>query len=301
MGGQAALRWDCDLDLSIIHATCVVASGGQSVEPRAESVFSEVVQSANQILEEEGITPSEFWEQFRAAALATGAQIESLDGLFALLGQSFTIGSLCQENLASILGNAKGDLISMRPPYSDQLHLRYGPLRARWDTCGVGLLRMISTRLWGTEQISESYWPDAISLVMVQPTRGGDGGIAAEAGRVWMEAVLTDVDPEIPEVLRLAWLVSSIPLQRSMDHGTLDASKRDVLNLALVPLILEVGREFDLIKTTDLPVEKTLGLWQPHPTHHAAALVEWWSEQGREELIGQSKAESLANRLSQIG
>ena len=301
MGGQAALRWDCDLDLSIIHAMCVVASGGQSVEPRAEGVFSEVVQSANQVLEEEGITSSEFWTQFRAAALTTGARIESLDGLFALLGQSFMIGSRCQEKLASILGNAKSELLSMRPPYGDQLHLRYGPLRARWDTCGVGLLRMISTRLWGAEQIPESYWPDAISLVMVQPTRGGDGGVAAKAGRVWMEAVLTDVDPEIPEVLRLAWFVSSIPLQRSMDHSTLDASNRVALNLALVPLTLEVGREFDLIKTTDLPIEKTLGLWQVHPTHHAAAVAEWWFDQGREELMGQSKAESLVNRLSQIG
>ena len=79
-------------------------------------------------------------------------------------------------------------------------------LREQWEARGPGLLRAVGLR---TE---ESLVADEAQVIVVQPALGGGGQAHLSANAVRIEAVLANPHAELPEVVRLAWLLAQLQL-----------------------------------------------------------------------------------------
>ncbi len=58
---------------------------------------------------------------------------------------------------------------------------------------------------------------------MLSPYCGGDGELDVNSNRLWMEAVLANPVPQLPEVLRLTWLVARLGMVSALSAGTEDS------------------------------------------------------------------------------
>src|SRR5690606_32210927 len=109
--------------------------------------------------------------------------------------------------------------------------------------------------------------------------------------KVWIEAVLANPLPEVPEVLRLAWLIARLGLAAQLlppspaeadEQPEQQARSFEVLSLALLPVTLQAAAELEL---GPAPAQA------PHLINTAAAawsgaidaavvetLQRWWSQ-----------------------
>jgi hypothetical protein len=112
---------------------------------------------------------------------------------------------------------------------------------------------------------------------MVQPMRGGDGGYDLERSKLWMEAVLADVDPEVPEILRMVWLITRMAIEAYVRDKSTDQSLATPWSLVSVPLVLSAGRELELIRAEELPICRAMELWRFGDVAAAETLSQWWN------------------------
>ncbi|MEM6799582.1 MAG: hypothetical protein AAF589_08710, partial [Planctomycetota bacterium] len=86
--------------------------------------------------------------------------------------------------------------------FLDEMRLRTGPLRGQWEARGPGLMRLIG-------QLAPPVAANETNRVsLVTPVVGGHGDVLE--GRVTIEAVLANPHAELPEALRLAWLLARV-------------------------------------------------------------------------------------------
>lgn len=189
-------------ELSFFQAMRVVATQTRVVDPKLEATLREAAQVINERLELAEVEVSPFWETLLGCpSQSDGDRVEQ--SLLAAGCPELGIDSLAP----GILGRLADARLAMRetfPKLADQLPLRARPLRELWEAGGPGILREMG-RLTTAKLV-----PTRATLQLVQPARGGDGGLLADGDAVWMEAVLTNPDPAIPETLRLAWLIARL-------------------------------------------------------------------------------------------
>ena len=94
------------------------------------------------------------------------------------------------------------------PELLDELTVRSGPLRNQWEARGPGVLAAMG-RL-----VEPDILVDRAEVVLVYPVLGGGGTAYARYNTVTIEAVLTDPVARLPEVVRLAWLLSQLSCDR---------------------------------------------------------------------------------------
>jgi len=172
------------------------------------------------------------------------------------------------------LADARQALRERFPKLKEQLPLRAGPLRELWDACGRGLLKSIG------RQTLDTLIPQRTTLHLLQPIRGGDGGLLEDLGSCWMEAVLTHPNPAIPETLRLAWLITCRGWAKE------DSQEAKVLAhataLALIPYVLRSGEELGLCNSSERTIAAAAQLW--HLEADAEVLVRWWEQMQQNQL-----------------
>ncbi len=155
------------------------------------------------------------------------------------------LGPTFIESIMSRLAVALAELFHAgdraQPKLADELKLRGGPLREQWETYGPGLLAGIARR------IEPELFVERANVLLVQPISGGGGTAYPQTNSVAFEAVLTNAQPQLPEVLRLAWLLAQLNLDLPRYSERLEASRRDrVLRLSILPVVLETAADLEL-------------------------------------------------------
>ena len=295
---RVAVRWSVDVELSFAQALYVVALGEQAVDPTVKTVLAQSVQTINDRLLTQSLDLASFWETLRSSAQCGSTVLASIPDSLDSAGCSELMIENAQRQVATLLADSRQDLEEALPQLAAQIELRYRPLRDRWETCGFGLLRTLAKGFWGGNYAAEPDATDPIPLVMIQPIRGGDGGVDAGAGRVWMEAMLTDVDPEVPEVLRLAFLAHLLLVMRALNFDHLSQEMRRAYRLAIMVQCLDVGGEFDLIRSGDLPISRAMDLWRIGDASEVDTVACWWKDTGRADDPWPIKVQRLSNELA---
>jgi hypothetical protein len=98
-----------------------------------------------------------------------------------------------------------------------------------------------------------------------------------------LEAVLTHVDPRLPETLRIAWLLSQLDLDRPVYSEGINAHRlRGVAGLAMLPVVLDAGRELELCHFSAELITRAIELWHADtlqvPVDTTSAIVATWWE-----------------------
>ncbi|MEM6470613.1 MAG: hypothetical protein AAF802_13735 [Planctomycetota bacterium] len=277
-------------ELSLIHAAFVVATGGLCSDERLESSLRGPTSEINTRLLSSMADTQLFWSHLFASVAAGQTPRDCCAAAFIAAGGSELQAEQSAAGLASLLDDCRITFNGRFPKLADQLKLRSGPLRDRWQTFGPGLLIQTAGRIWGSKP-PEEWWPEDVNCLLLQPLRGGDGGFDSGGQRVWMEAVLTDVDPQVSEVLRLAYWVTQVAVGRHLDStlGRVEdgshpedfgsgTHRRTTLpwRLGCVPLVLEAARELEVLSARELPIEAALRLWRLGDAKTAALVSDWW-------------------------
>lgn len=268
------LRWVAHVELSAAHAALVVATGARCIDSQTEQRLIAPVTEINNRLLSASLDIGVFWEQYLVELLRDTELQPACSIALMWSGCNEMQVEQTSKAICSRLSDARLGFLQRFPKLAEQLELRSKPLRERWETFGPGLLREIGRQVWG--QPPSDWWPSPVTALMVQPIRGGDGGYEIERNRLWMEAVLSDIDPAIPEVLRVAWLVTRMAIDSYIREKSADQSLTVPWSLVSVPLVLAAGQDLELIPAGELPVRQAMELWRFGDAATADALAQWW-------------------------
>lgn len=224
-----------------------------------------------------------------------------------ILGTS--LATECLQEIESALTGVEGAVAEALPRLEKELPLRAQPIQMQWEARGPGFIRGVE-RLLGAPSGAAGADSLKIDVALVYPICGGFGatyttGRASRAAQrvVYWEALLTDIEPRLPELLRLGWLVTQQLLAAQLadsDAATAgDPSK--AISLAAAAVALSAGEDVELARDDRATLELALKTWRPPQADgpRAAAIVsEWWSAARREAKPTATLLADLTRRLT---
>jgi hypothetical protein len=164
------------------------------------------------------------------------------------------------------------------PKYMEQLSLRMRPLQEQWLGFGNGMMAHLG-RVTEKQLLVEE-----CRVVGVQPVLGGYGKSHLDQNLVRIEAVLTNPMAELPEVVRLAWLISQLQMDLPRYQDALGAKlSRRLAPIAMLAPSLAAAEVLELGRCDEATTALAIEQWQiPLPndwdlhTQFAPALMDWW-------------------------
>ncbi len=196
-----------------------------------------------------------------------------------LTGPSGTTDAAISQ-LSAWLANLKWTVGQARPsggqPLADELLLRAGPLRDQWDARGPGMMRAIA-------QMTEPWFvAEQAQVMLVLPVMGGHGVAHLPVNAVTIEAMLTNADDALPEVVRLVWLIAQLQFDLPLIADLVPPGQRERLaRWAALPPALAAAQRVELIADTEASFARAALAWhlvetEPEAKKGAGTLATWW-------------------------
>lgn len=280
MASKVHIRWQSHPELSAAHAAYVVASQSGCTDSKAEQLLIDPVTNVNNRLLSSSMDVGEFWRTYLLQVLLGNEQEQACATALATAGCSeLQLDQTCKSILGQ-LKDARGLFMRRFPKLTEQLELRSRPLKDKWDTFGPGLLRDVGRQIWDQNPPSD-WWRSPVTGYLVQPMRGGDGGYDSSSGRFWIEAMLTDVDMQVPEVLRAAWLITRMSIESYTREKSGEVTLAMPWRLVAIPLVLTAAQNLEILRGPELPIARAMQLWEHSDSRLAETIGQWWSEHRR--------------------
>ena len=273
MSVEIRLNWSASVPVSCLYAAeCVVRS-----LPLADSAVGEALAKPaarlQEALLEEYVPLETFWSHVVPLAANFPGQLE-----LATIALTKTVGRPKAEVLA---GRFRGLLVDVRNAYTravpesgEALAARIEPLRQAWNDRGTGLLpRMVN---WTEPEIIV----EEATVCLVHPILAGGGTGYLPYNLAVIEAVAADPAPELPEVLRLAWMLSTLNLDlpRYSEHIQHQRVAL-VAALAMIPVAVTAAADIRVIAAAADAIGRAVQAWTKPPDkteEWTRALEQWW-------------------------
>lgn len=267
------LRWKASFSASCLHAAACMSEG----LPIADSTIAALLQPAADALSAELIAGGFVVESALPLLVGLSADYENNRQLIEMAANRTQGAGAMSESALSRLAGCVADLeatwLREQPSLVDELAIRGRPLREQWEACGPGLLRAAA------ESTVESIVAPSAEVVLISPFVGGHGRAHLMSNRVTFEAVLTNPLPELPETLRLGWLLSQLNLDLPMLSESVPHYRLPRLaSLATVPLVLAAGEKVDLARLDEATLHRACECWHLSPLtgETSKTLLDWW-------------------------
>jgi len=159
------------------------------------------------------------------------------------------------------------------PNVSEELALRERPLREQWEARGNGLLGEIA-RL-----TDEGLIPERCEVLLVLPAVGGYGEAHLAYNSLRIEAVLANPIAELPETVRLGWLIAQLQLDVPKYSENIETQRLpDIARLAMLPPALVAGEAMELTKFKPELIASAVEAWRLNRADAdiPAVLGQWW-------------------------
>jgi hypothetical protein len=220
------LNWIAASPPSLLYAAALLGEGKTILDAKLAAQLQPIVARTGAQLQQVGMEPNRFWANVVpwSAGLASPLATDIAEHLVAQLPASDS------------------------PLADDELALRSGPLRAAWEARGPGLWRSLQ------REVQQELPTATASVILVRPARGGGGEAYPQQAAVSFEALLANPHPELPEVVRLAWLLAQLPLAEQADD-------RERARLALIPAVLSAAADVELLTASEPTLRAALRHW----------------------------------------
>jgi hypothetical protein len=175
-----------------------------------------------------------------------------------------------RDRLTELLNSFDGVL----PQLSEDWTTGIEPLRQRWDYRGAGLLGRI------VERTEPALLVEAATIVLVYPALRGGGAAYLPYNLLHIEVQPTDPVAELPELVRLAWMVSLLNMDLPRySEGLGPRRLGTVAALAMIPVTLAAAADLELARCDDESIERALRIWLPPAAEieaRTSTLSQWW-------------------------
>jgi hypothetical protein len=268
------VTWSTSFSASAIHAAYAMSVDGESVHPNLVSLLPSAQHLNTLIIEWLDSQALSGWQLLVGMASSIASNRSLAEQWLRRVRQNGPSFDSHAAQLAGAIGDIEAATTLIFPNMLEQLELRSRPIQDQWHGFGRGLmahLRRLTEANWLVEQAEG---------VFLQPVQGGAGFAFSAMNRFAIEAVLTNPLPELPEVVRVAWLVaqlqSDLPAY-SDELGPLRA--QPVAALASLVATLAAAEVLELSRCNEDTIQLAIEHWQiPIPTVEdvSSALVPWW-------------------------
>lgn len=246
-------------------------------EPAGEALLAPLrpaAEGVNACLKALGLEPEWAWHRLLTAAAQWESNVELVSGFLRRAVGASGHNPAIASRLVAEVSSLEAALDRAAPDLAKELSLRIGPLRDQWEARGPGVMRRLA------RTTDPALPPEQATVAIVAPLKGGGGTALLASNTVVMEGVLTNGDPQLPEVLRLAWLVAQLNLDLPQFSEEISPPRLlQLAPLALLPPILEAGEYVELIEPSPTRLARAIDSWTPRlgPSAEVAdILAHWW-------------------------
>lgn len=275
------LTWRASQSASCFHAAVAATEGYALADQQLAAAIDRPRKSLCQEIDFARLRPATILREMYALA-AAGIEGDRLL-VERTLARKAGMANVSETLLQRLTGQVRDLEVAYRnyhasrkgPPLVEELDLRSQPLRQQWQAYGPGLLNQIG-RLTEPELLAES-----AEIVLVQPAIGGHGVAHLGNNRLTFEAVLANPVPELPEVVRLAWLLAQLQIDLPRYSDRIARERLDSLAThATLPPTLAAAREVEIVPSGTESALQALNAWHMGAAasreSRAAALADWW-------------------------
>ena len=255
-----------------MHALWAAGSGRPLVDPRLSRPVLEAAAIFKSDLLQIGLSADAFWQHALPLAGQISAAEDLLSATLIACGLPQDTRAAAVSSLTPLLEAAEEQVAAVWPSAAEELTLRHRPLREQWEARGLGLLAWLRRQFPGLEASS------ACRVLGVLPVLGGGGWLHRAEQAVRIECVLANPRSDLPEVVRLAWLIAQATCAWPAEvRGKHDASW--LAAYALLPATLAAAADLELAACTADLLTAAVSSWTvpdtcPSPTR----LWAWWQK-----------------------
>ncbi|HEV3137712.1 MAG TPA: hypothetical protein VGZ26_07400 [Pirellulales bacterium] len=263
------LRWLASTAASGLHAAAAMLQGATLVDPKLSLALAEPVRGMRGELDMLAAEPRLVFEHL----IPLSAQFDSPMQL-AEVTVTKLVGAqpppTAVANLARRLVALDAAFQGAFPRALQELELRAEPLCGQWEARGPGLIAGVA-RLTEADLIV-----DRADVILVLPALGGAGTAHWLYNSACIEAVLANPIVELPEVVRLGWLLAQLNLDLPTFQGDMPRERlARVGRLAMLPPVLAAAEEVELARNNVQTLTLALSAWRA-PEVEPNQLMEWW-------------------------
>jgi hypothetical protein len=267
------LRWKSSLSATCLHAVACRRAGLAPANPALAAARDSAAEALVAAIVGAG------WPVDAVVKLLAGLASD-VDNNQQLVTRAATrLNLVAAGAVVSRIAGAIADLEAverrMQPELEAELAARGRPLREQWEARGPGLLAEIA-RLTEPNVV-----PEAAEIVLLAPYVGGHGAAYPALNRVVLEAVLVNPWPELPETVRLAWLLCQLQSDLPRYGEALPGGRtHELVSLAVMPAVLAAGEAVELTRCEGGLIAEAINAWGPHPAlpcDAAERILAWWN------------------------
>lgn len=273
------LTWTPNASASAMHAAHSICEYGDKLsDPRvSESIGKYAMGLGEWIATAAPFDTARFWSLLIGHSAMIDANTELARAVVRKAALRIDNNTAISQ-LAGYISDIEAAYNQLFPKFHEQIPLRARPLQEHWLGFGTGLLAHLGRLTQKDLLVSEA------RVVLLQPILGGAGFAHIEQNQVCIEAVLTNPMIELPEVVRLTWLLSQLQLDLPIHSETIGANLLGRLApLAMLPPILAAAEVMELSKCDESVAELAIEHWHiPVPkdkdahTEIVPIMMDWW-------------------------
>ena len=269
-----ALTWKTPFTTSCLHAADGWCRGLAVVDPQLGEVIAGPAAELKGVIESLGAPAGRIWRQLFALSGTSEISRHLAETALAKTtgrGQHFETQA---SYLAAAITQLQSAVRAAIPRLTEELALRERPLHEQWEARGPGLI-------WNITNLTEpGLIPEQADVLLVCPAFGGAGAAHLAANAVRIEAVLTNPHADLPEVVRLAWLLAQLDLDLPRHSEEIQSDRLPhVARLAMIPPVLKAADAVELVRYSPELVGRVIAAWHlavPPGLNAAGVVIDWW-------------------------
>jgi hypothetical protein len=268
------LTWRPHMLLSGLHAAEAIARSQPLADSRLAEALEEPALRFAAEINAAAIPARRFWAHLipLAAKIAGRRQLVET-AVIKTTGRTARFETIV-SNLQATIAAVESALAAALPNLSVELALRERPLREQWEARGAGMLRRIA------ELTDDSLLVPACDVLLVHPALGGGGDTHLAYNSVRIEAVLANPMAELPEVVRLAWLIAQLHLDLPLHSEPIHADRLPhIARYAMLPPALIAAESVELVRCAADLIPQAISAWRlavPTGVDAATLVSQWW-------------------------
>jgi hypothetical protein len=267
------LTWRADPLVSALHAAQAVDLKLPLADPRLAAIEGPAGQLVAEI-RAANLPAARFWSNLiPLAAKSAGRRLLVETAVTKTIGRVARFEAIV-TNLGTSIAGVETAMQAALPEMADELAHRERPLREQWEARGPGMLREIG------HLTDESLLVPGCEVLLVHPATGGGGEAHLAYNSVRIEAVLANPVAELPEAVRLAWLIAQLQLDLPIHSEAIHADRLPhIARYAMLPPALIAAERVELARFTPESVQRAIHAWRlaaPPGVDPAALISQWW-------------------------
>jgi len=265
------LRWKASFSATCLYAANCIAEDLPIADAQLATALKPAVDGLLHEINTAGLSVPSMLQQLVSLAAEQENNRQLVELAVKKLRGTGSIGPESVTRLTGCVADLEAAMLRARPQLVEELAVRGRPLREQWEARGPGLLKAMA-RLVG----DEAFLASAAEIVLVAPLVGGHGQAHLQSNQVTFEAVLANPHAELPEILRLGWLLGQLNFDLPRFSDSIPGSRLEyVASLAALPLVLAAAEEVELVSSASDMLAQTLECWH-QPIETSECLPDWW-------------------------